>query len=236
MCQGYDARMRNRRAWLAMVLAAFVITDCSASVPSVLSEPVPSGPAPAGRITCTPDGVAVTSPVAALPDGVHFLVDAPPNLGARFEVDQEAGYISTGGDSGAHELVSRLGPGTYEVRCPDLEGDHHPQGSATVTIIDPAGSWMDDRVACPDRSVGINDYVAEFAGEAGDPVELFRRHLTGLQPGDLVLRAGYPAASEREVRVVRAGEVVGLGIYRQGSPLHWLLDTVAVFGSSGIRG
>jgi hypothetical protein len=228
--------MRNRGTWLAMVLAACVITGCSASVPSLPSEPVSSKPALAGRITCTPDGVAVTSPVAALPDGVHFLVDAPPHLGARLEVEQEAGYISTGGDSGAHELVTRLGPGTYEVRCRDLEGDRHPPGSATVTIIDPAGLWMDDRVACPDRSVGINDYVAGFAGEAGDPVELFRRHLTGLQPGDLVARAGYPAASEREVRVMRAGEVLGLGIYRQSSPLHWLLDTVAVCGSSGIRG
>ena len=107
---------------------------------------------------------------------------------------------------------------------------------ATLTIVDPNGLWVDDRVTCEDRSIGIIDYGEGAEGEHDDLVAAFRRIVTGLLPTDQVMRAGYPAAVKRAVRIVREGTVVAVGTYAEHDPGNWLLSTVEKCASAAIGG
>jgi hypothetical protein len=188
-----------------------------------------------GFITCAADGAHATSPVAVQPDGVHFIVEARQDVTAI--VGDGRGDEPDEWLSGPGQAVSTLlGTGTYEVGCRDGRTDQVLPLRAPLEIIDPGGLWLEDRLTCQDRSIGISDYVEGTEGEHGDLVAALRRHVTGLQPGDMVTPAGYPAADGREIRIVRDGIVVAVASYEQSEPGNWLLSTFAVCGSSEIRG
>jgi hypothetical protein len=232
----HRARIRGeavRRGVVVMTaasLAAALVAGCGEEPPT----PSTAGSI-VGSITCGADGAHVTSPVVVQADGVHFIVTS---------IEDRTAIVGDGrGDepdewlSGPGQAVSTLlGTGTYEVGCRDGATDVVLPVRASLEIIDPAGLWIEDRVTCADRSVGINDYIEGAEGEHGDLVAAFRRHVTGLRPGDLVTPAGYPATDSRKVRIVRDGTVIAVGTYEQSEPGNWLLSVVAKRGSAGIGG
>ena len=139
--------------------------------------------------------------------------------------------------SGPGQTVSTLlGTGTYQVACRAGATDEVLPVRAPLEIIDPSGLWLEDRLTCPDRVIGITDYVEGAEGERGDLIAALRRHVTGLRADDLVTRAGYPVSQNRKVRVVREGRVVAVATYEPAGPDAWLLGVFAVCGSSGIGG
>jgi hypothetical protein len=60
----------------------------------------------------------------------------------------------------------------------------------------------------------------------GDPVEVARQHLSGLEYDDTVERVGYPSAPDPYVRVVRNGDVVALATFHGDAGGGWNLDTL----------
>jgi hypothetical protein len=227
--------------WRAVVVAVLLVT---ATIGCSDEEPSPSAMIPVvGFIRCIADGARVQSPIVAGPDGVHFVVTALGDLDVRIAADPPVAMGLRPGefgpmamDTSSGHAVSQLGPGDYEIACRDGRTDEILPVQARLTVVDPNGLWVDDRLTCEDRSIGIIDYGEGAQGERGDLSAAFRRHVTGLLPTDQVTRAGYPAAATREVRIVRDGAVVALGTYEAYDPGNWLLSTVEKCGSADIGG
>lgn len=210
------------------------VTDVSPSTVLPESTEIPEGAV--GNVSCTADGPIVTSPTEARPDGVHFFVVAPQDV--FVDVREALGRPTLegiGGPPGA--TISILAPGDYLVGCRGSADDVAPATWVPLSIVDPRGLWVDDRVIdCPDRSTGIADYGEGTQGERGDLVEAFKRRAQGLLPGDEVSRAGYPEATPRRVRVVRAGRIVALAEYEEfETPGNWVLGTYTYCTSIGPR-
>lgn len=224
--------MRLGQGWWGVGLAATLTTlmaGCAAQ-PSPSSTVRPT----VVRISCGPGGPSVSSTVVAAPDGVHATVTAPDPWVLTVE-DESGPRLDVGFGKG--ESVSLLGPGEYLIGCRDSDRDVEPPARAPLIVLDPNGYWVDDRVTCADRGTGIYDYGEDAVGERGDLVEAFRRHLTGLQEGDRVSPAGYPAATSREVRVVRDGDIIGLATYEPwGSGDTWILTTFDECSDAGLGG
>jgi len=228
------------RTWtsaFAACVVALVAVGCGVDAPSLSIQPPTIG-----RISCVADGARVQSPIVAAPDGVHF-VTSFGDLDVRMAADPPIAMGLRPGefgpmvmDTSSGHAVSQLGPGDYQIACRDGRTDDMLPVQATLTVVDPNGFWVDDRVTCEDRSFGIIDYMEGAEGEHGDLVAAFRRHVTGLLPTDQVTRAGYPAAVKREVRIVREGTIVALGTYDAYDPGNWLLSTVEKCGSADIGG
>jgi hypothetical protein len=200
------------------------------------AQPAPSSTvAPTiGRISCGPGGPSVSSNVVAAPDGVHAIVTMPDPWDVIVE-DESGPRLDAGFGQG--ESVSILGPGEYLIGCRDGDRDLELAARAPLTILDPNGVWVDDRLTCTDRVTGSYTPGEDAAGERGDLVAALRRHMTGLQDGDRIEPAGYPAATSREVRIVRAGTVIGLATYQPwGSDDGWILSVVAKCTDSGLGG
>jgi hypothetical protein len=85
---------------------------------------------------------------------------------------------------------------------------------------------------CDTVSSGVVDFVPGAEGDMGDPVDLARATLEdatgGLQPSDVVERAGYPEWDEPIVRLVRDGEVVATIRYFEADGGGWLRDTTSM--------
>jgi hypothetical protein len=215
-----------------------VAIACSGDPPA----PTEAGPS-VGFISCAADGAHVPSPVAARSDGVHLVVTAPDQLDPFLAADPPVALGLLPGefgpmvlDTSSGDAVSELGPGVYRIGCRDGTTDTMLPVTASLTIIDPGGLWVDDRLTCADRSMGSYDSGEGAEGEHGDLVAAFRRHVTGLLPTDHVTPAGYPATKARKVRIVRQGTVVAVGTYVQPEPGNWLLSVVEKCGSADIGG
>ena len=206
--------------------------DAGSSLPAATATPEP----PTGEVSCTPAGPIVSSPVEASPDGVHFRVSLPENVLAEVRDVHREGTLDGIGGPGAS--ISQLAPGDYLVGCRDYVTDQASPNWARLSVVDPRGLWVDDRVIdCPDRSTGITDYVSGAQGEKGDLSDALRRHVQGLLPDDQVTAAGYPEASPRKVRIVRSGRVVALAEYEEfETPGNWVLGVYTYCGSIGPRG
>jgi hypothetical protein len=60
----------------------------------------------------------------------------------------------------------------------------------------------------------------------GDPVEVIRQHLSGLEYDDAVERAGYPQSDKPIVRVRRNGDVVAMATFRDDGQGGWRIETL----------
>ena len=60
----------------------------------------------------------------------------------------------------------------------------------------------------------------------GDPVEVARKHLSGLEYDDAVEQAGYPDSKDPIVRVVRNGDVLAMATFRDDGQGAWRIDTL----------
>lgn len=202
------------------------------------------GPEPADVlvVTCSEDGPPeISTPVVrAHPDGIHVQVRGAPNTEALFirSASRPGWDLSSGSNGIEDELVVGATPGEAFAGC--FSGDPVPEREAgapqqpdesAFTIVDPTGSWVSTELTC-----GFDPDTRHFEADrdsAGEPIEsAARRAIPGVLDTDVVERAGYPQAGDRqEVRIVRDGEVVAWASGFIFNAESWLFDVTACEGS-----
>jgi hypothetical protein len=192
---------------------------------------VPSGTTSTGgnvaEFTC--DGTGTISPssavVAAQSDGVHIAVTATGDLPVSFSIE---GVGGDGADAGERvETVWQLAPGPVTVSCSVESAEFGGvASSSSLTVVDPGGYYVAAELDCASVVGQIPEYGEGATGSAGDPVQVVRDHLSGLEFDDAVERASYPQSEQPVVRVVRDGGVVAKVVLRDDGQGGWLLDTL----------
>jgi hypothetical protein len=172
-------------------------------------------------VQCGPGAPVLGSArVRASRDGIHLRVTGQPGwaLGVGFELGRESVPLGAEGQ----DLVLRIAPGDVTVDCGDPALPNLPLSSA-LRIEDPDGFYRSMAIGANAGScfAGSVDYAEGAKGKAIDPVLQARKALRGLRPGDIVEAAGYPV-DKGSVRVVRAGEVIGVLTYEQDGTGGWL--------------
>ena len=213
----------------------------------VLAVPVSLAPASAenrvpdvASVTCQGATISAdTSVVAAQPDGIHIEVTTIGETPVAFHVAEDAGRDSAVSSQGrgtndpTGELVLTSPPGRYVLSCTaPQEGG---VGIASLDVVDPNGSFVPAEPECSSgEGWGMSPaYVPGAAGDRGDPVEIARMRLTGLEDGDAVERAGYPQAGGTAiVRVVRDGTVIAKAELFDDGQGGWLLSSLQGCGDA----
>jgi hypothetical protein len=166
------------------------------------------------RLECGDDGTTITREVRPEADGVHFEVVNPGDTALMFDLVGSDRGLAQGAEPGESAVIVDLAPGDYTAKC-YAEDELHPEtiAGAPLTVTDQDGVWSEIAVSCPEGtepSSAVLDYPMGVSGEEGTPEEIARRHLgTSVQDGDEVRRAGYQAAQNPYVVVVRDGRIVG---------------------------
>jgi len=227
------------RAIASIFLATLFAAGCTAtatpmtpsSMPSPTAQPTssptpapttgtPGEPASILEVSCGPAATILGSDaVRTSPDGIHLRVTGQP--GWSLGIDHEFGHEAVVLDSPSQDLVLRIAPGNVTVDCGDPTLANLPPSSA-LRIEDPDGLYRSLAIGTGAGScVSDSDDAGGAKGKAGDPVLQARMGLRGLRAGDVVERAGYPV-DKGSVRVVRAGEVIGVLTYDADGHGGWL--------------
>jgi hypothetical protein len=199
-----------------------------------VTTPAPAGPADVAGFTCDSTGTIAPSSltVQAQPDGVHVAVTNTADERISFTVsggESSIYFVDQGeADPGERgEIVLGLPPGDAKVSCVlgSMRGiDTSPV--ADLLVEDPTGSYVPIGMDCPKTSQVSGD-AASAVRFRGDPVEVARQHLSGLEFDDAVERAGYPTSSEKPiVRVVRNGDIVAMATFKGDPPNGWFIETL----------
>ena len=180
-------------------------------------------------VACAETGTTVASDtVAAQPDGVHFSVHGGGN-------DRTFTIEGVGGGDADSETAWDVRPGPVRIACTSIS-DPSDTDWISVTVVDPQGLHPPALPTCVGESVsGIIDYAQGARGDKGDPVTIARRQASGLLPGDVVERAGYPATPLQKVRIVRDGVILAVGTYRRDGAGGWLREGVDRCTDTGIQ-
>lgn len=204
-------------------------------------------PSPSTEPAVTPAPTAAASPVEALSelqvacDGTRTEILTPlvraQADGIHIDFANTSGRDLTFGIEGAFggetlpavggTFVYTFGPGSYQITCAEtLTG---------FVIVDPDGLYTSSEVGCAGGTIGTSDYVAGARGPRGPLLDIARTQLHGLEPGDVVERAGYPqAAGTGLVRVVRQGQVVAVLEYADDGHGGWLISGTRACPGSNI--
>ena len=176
-----------------------------------VTTPAPAGAADVAGFTCDSTGTIAPSSltVDAQPDGVHVAVTNTADERIWFTVsggESSIYFVNQGGaDPGERgEIVLGLPPGDAKVSCvlDSMRGiDTSP--IADLLVKDPTGSYVPIGMDCPKSNQTSGD-AASAVRFQGDPVEVARQHLSGLEYDDAVERAALRADLERR-RAVHAG-------------------------------
>lgn len=184
------------------------------------------------QVTCTGSATEIGTPrVRARPDGFHIRFTNTSGGALPFGIDDASGLPMLGDEVPAEggAFVYALGIGAYRVSC---------GGAPTAfAVVDPDGIYTSTELGCGNGSgtTGTLDYGQEARGPRGSPLDVARMELRGLEPGDLVERAGYPASDgDRLVRVVRDGQVVAVLAYADDGHGGWLIGTTRTCPGSRI--
>jgi hypothetical protein len=244
-CTGYVYAMRPKTGVGAVAIGSFLLTDdemvpaIGYQVLEISAVPVrfasDAGPAEVAEFTC--DGTGTISPtrsiVAAQPDGVHIAVTNTGNVPVSFSIEGAGGEGAEPGER--KETVWQLPPTSTTVSC---SAEHEDSGgvatSASLTVVDPEGLFIPADLECANGEAygGTVDYVEGATGFAGDPLQVARDHVSGLEFDDLVERAGYPESEQPLIRIVRDGGVVGRVSLRDDGSGGWLNETVEGCGGT----
>jgi hypothetical protein len=185
-------------------------------------------PAAVAEFTCDASGTIAPShsAVAAQPDGVHIAVTNIGDSPVAFSIAELGGDGVEAGER--KETIWQIPPGTMTVSCSVVTGGGTGvASSASLDILDPDGSFVPAELGCPDASSSqISDYGEGAVGIGGDPVEVARQHLSGLEFDDRVQRAGYPMSEFPLVRVIRDGDVVASATFISDGQGGWLVETL----------
>ncbi len=223
--------------WVALMIWPVVLAACpnTGSTVSPLS-PSPSLGIPALLdIVCHADGSTElqNEEVQASRDGVHIRVD---NRAGESVSINGAGLDFA---EGVTEQVARSVPGELKVAC--WPGSMHtgPEPDRlAIQIHDPEGYWIPSVLECPkDDPVASAtlDYVSDSVGAKGDPVEIAREKVKGIEADDAILTVGYPEAEFRQVGVERDGVTIALLSYSPAKEGSWLLAGYSACDSARIR-
>lgn len=246
-CTGYVYAMRPSTGVGAVAIGSFLFTDAEA-VPAIgylvqeLSAVpvrfVDTAPAAVAEFTCGDTGTIspTRAVVAARADGVPIAVANVGGSRLAFSVVLSDGqgtfWAVEGGEleSGVRaENVWQLPPETVTVQCHTVPA--HGAGlssSAILTVTDPSGAYVPAELECS-RETSYRQapsYIEGATGFVGDPVQVARDHVSGLEYDDAVERAGYPAGAESIVRVLRDGVVAGkITLFDDGAG-GWLVSSI----------
>ncbi|HEX5824373.1 MAG TPA: hypothetical protein VFY18_07955 [Candidatus Limnocylindrales bacterium] len=183
-------------------------------------------------VTC--DGTRIDMPVPFVrtqPDGIHVRFANGSGQPVDFGMDLASGLAMLGDSvpAAGGTFTFTFGPGAYRLRCADTSG--------TFAVVDPDRLYRPTVPDCASGSgtAGITDYAEGATGPRGSVLDVARLELRGLDPGDIVERAGYPAAIDDVlVRVVRGGRVVAVIKYLDDGHGGWLVGETRTCAGSDV--
>jgi hypothetical protein len=244
-----------RCAWLSVAMIGIVIAGCSPTGATVgpRGSAGPSGPAlpssepTAGASRTIPEASPVAVPseldaacdgthgaiptplVRAQADGIHIHVANTSGTALDIQIEDASGapllgdMIPTAGGT----FVYTFEPGAYQLICGTTR--------TPFAVVDPDRLYTPSELLCADQLAGAVDHAPGATGSRGSLLDIARKELRGLEPGDIVERAGYPrAAGDQLVRVVRAGRVVAILQYADDGHGGWLLTGARTCSSSHV--
>lgn len=254
-CTGYVYAMRPPRGVGAVAIGSFLFTDAGdvpaigyliqeiAAVPVMFVDPsgAATEPAQVGRISCDGANPIVQTPVVATqPDGVHVVLSNPSEemLSFSISIAPADSYVATVStlEPGRTQLLIDLPPGRVEFSCastPD-DGQAGVAGLGTFEIVDPAENYLPADLQC-DTGSAYGSGAAQPSGGGGftgDPVQVARDHVSGLEFDDLVQRAGYVESEQPVIRIVRAEAVVGKVTLSNDGSGGWLMNAIEGCGGT----
>jgi hypothetical protein len=242
-------RERNRRIGAGVVALAVAVAGSFA----LFSSFRPGGGEVAGgddgsadaaevaRISCDGlDPVVDTPIVRTQPDGVHVRLSNPTDEFLSFSI--VSGTIgdeitASGLEPGLTQLVLTVPPGRVRFSCSSApeEVQEATAGIAEFEVVDPDGNYVSAELQC-DGGSGYGSaagYPAGTVGDQGEPLEIAQRRLTGLEPDDVLERAGYSGAPFPIVRIVRHGTIVGkVTLVADDGHGGWLLNSIEGCGGT----
>ena len=243
-CTGYVYAMLPKTGVGAVAIGSFLFTDAR-DVPGIgyFVEAISAVPvrfasdtaAEVVELTC--DGTGTISPtrsvVTAQPDGVHIAVTNTGNVPVSFSIEGVGGDGAEPGER--KETVWQIPPGNAVVSCSVItDGGSGVASSASLDVVDPSGSYVPSELECAGGEAygQAADYVEGTTGSSGDPVQVARDHVSGLEFDDAVERASYPESEEPVIRVVRGGAVVGKVTFINDGSGGWLVNTIEGCGGT----
>jgi hypothetical protein len=100
---------------------------------------------------------------------------------------------------------------------------------STFVVTDPDHLWVSDLVlVC--NAIFFGGEPETNRGRSGDPATLASKDARGLQPGDRIERAGYPAGNIREFRVMRGATIEATVEYDRTRSGTWRLAAANLCG------
>ena len=223
--------------WVALMIWPVVLGACADTGSTVSqSSPSPSRGIPSRLdIVCHADGSTElqNEEVQASPDGVHIRVD---NRAGESVSINGAGLDFA---EGVTEQVASSAPGELKVACwpGSMHAGPEPDRLA-IQIHDPESYWIPSELECPKDELVASatlDYVSDSVGTKGDPVEIAREKVKGIEADDGILTVGYREAEYRQVAVERDGVTIALLSYSPAQEGSWLLAGYSACDSAGIR-
>lgn len=220
------------KRFLVLALAAAVgLSACGAGQDAQpiapTGEPEPAALPDIARVVCEPDGTRVETPsVKPQPDGVHVEIVNEAGSERAFSLESASTGLGIGAPPGTSTEILDLGPGALTVACTDPALE--PEGGEALEIVDEDGIWVSTQLSCQEQFAQVADYAPGARGETSDPLEAARKAIEGygLEPDDVFERAGYPETEVAKVRLVRAGEPLGVVDLIDDGTGKWLVSMV----------
>lgn len=196
------------------------------------------------HVTCREGKVVVGSTeVPAQPDGVHILVRNPEGSADGFtarltrEGTWPSGYDEDFGarlETGVNRILFALPPGPALVGC---WAQGHGAERVEIDVRDPRGWWVPNELACENTIPFVRPVDR---GAHPDVETAMRTDVPGVQPGDEIVKTGYPLGRDWPgpwtMLVVRDGEPVASIIVVYVEDEGWVVFTGGACPGSGIQG
>lgn len=234
-CAGYVYAIRPPTGGGAVAIGSFLLTDAEAvpaigylvqeiaAVPVLFSN---DAPVEVAEFSCDSSGTITPSRslVVAQADGVHVAITNTGDVPVSFSVGELGG---DGAEPGERiKTVWQLPPAQAQIGCSVVsDGGTGVASSASLNVVDPAGAFVPAEFDCATVVGKSGSYPEGATGYTGDPVQIARDHVSGLEPDDTVERALYPESERPVVRVVRGGSVVATVAFFDDGHDGWLVDT-----------
>jgi hypothetical protein len=216
---------------LSAVLACSVLLVACAEAAGPGGEGTPS----VAEVVCEADGstTVLTPEVLVQPDGIRVHLVS--------HLDEPAEIVGLGRDVEAGETrwVSHAPPGTVDAACnPFSEHGNGAEPTTTpIDIRDPDRLYLEGELECGflnSEWIMTGDF-AEAPLDGIVPLSEARASIKGLEPQDEVRYAGYPSSRDRNVVVVRDGDVIASFEFTTFDGEEWVAASASGCDGSGVR-